>query len=229
MSRTDVVGSSKLWFPFTTREFPFTVQKQNFTVHILLHSYAHYNVKCQTRWYPWGIQQLVSTYSNLQLQTGLLMGCSGKSKPKVPRSGKISIFKGGGVPESQNPKCQDLAKFQFSGERGVLESQNPKCQDLAKFQLGGGGGFGTKFQNRGVLSNLVKKILEANVAFTSQIVSHILRMWRLMKQLCDSSESSRCIHGASTWWRFHSGPISWPQKHPNMDVYKSLRNVLVSH
>ena len=40
--------------------------------------------------------------------------------------------------ESQNPKCQDLPKFQLGGG-GDLESQNPKCQDLPKFQLGGGG------------------------------------------------------------------------------------------
>ena len=41
------------------------------------------------------------------------------SKPKVPRSEQISMGRG-----------------------GVLESQNPKCQDLSKFQLweGGGGG-----------------------------------------------------------------------------------------
>ena len=64
----------------------------------------------------------------------------------------------GGVLGSQNPKCQDLPKFQFSGgvfwevktqsakiclnfnfQGGVLGSQNPKCQDLPKFQLGGGG------------------------------------------------------------------------------------------
>ena len=43
-----------------------------------------------------------------------------------------------GVLESQNPKCQDLPKFQF-GWGSVLESQNPKCQDLPKFQFLGGG------------------------------------------------------------------------------------------
>ena len=88
----------------------------------------------------------------------LVGGCSGKSKPKVPRSVQISIF-GWGVVwkvktqsakigpnfnlgvvlESQNPKCQDLSKFQFFGGRGVLESQNPKCQDLSKFQFLVGG------------------------------------------------------------------------------------------
>ena len=50
----------------------------------------------------------------------------------------------GGVLESQNPKCQDLPKFQFGGGGVVLESQNPKCQDLPKFQFSGGGGGGGK-------------------------------------------------------------------------------------
>ena len=83
------------------------------------------------------------------------------------QSQDLSKFQlGGGVLESQNPKCQDLSKFQILGVEGgrvggwlgggVLESQNPKCQDLSKFQLGGGGVFWTKFQNRGVLCNLVK-------------------------------------------------------------------------
>ena len=67
----------------------------------------------------------------------------------------------GSVLESENPKCQDLSKFQFGGGGvlkkvrfglrkenlsfefwggGVLESQNPKCQDLPKFQFSGWGG-----------------------------------------------------------------------------------------
>ena len=48
----------------------------------------------KTRWYPWGIQRLVSTYSNHHRR--------------------------GGVLESQKPKCQDLPKFQFSEGGGVL-------------------------------------------------------------------------------------------------------------
>ena len=59
--------------------------------------------------------------------------------PKCQDMPKFQYSRGCGVLESQNPKCQDLPKFQFSGGGGVLESQNPKCQDLPKFQLGGGG------------------------------------------------------------------------------------------
>ena len=48
---------------------------------------------------------------------------------------------GGGDVKCQNPKCQDLSKFQFSGVGwgggGVchVKCQNPKCQDLSKFQF----------------------------------------------------------------------------------------------
>ena len=65
-------------------------------------------------------------------------------------------LRGGGVLESQNPKCQDLPKFQFPRGPGVLESQNPKCQDLPKFQFSGEGGGGG-----GVLENFGQKFLEA--------------------------------------------------------------------
>ena len=48
--------------------------------------------KCTTRWYPWGIQRLVSTYSR--------KGEGGYSpdqlKLKVPRSAQIFISGGGG-------------------------------------------------------------------------------------------------------------------------------------
>ena len=44
---------------------------------------------------------------------------------------------GGGILPSQNSKCKDLPKFQFSGGGGGI--QNSKCQDLPKLQLSGGG------------------------------------------------------------------------------------------
>ena len=60
--------------------------------------------------------------------------------PKCQDLPKFQFPRGPGVLESQNPKCQDLPKFQFPRGPGVLESQNPKCQDLPKFQFSGGGG-----------------------------------------------------------------------------------------
>ena len=133
---------------------------------------------------------------------------------------------GGGVLESQNPKCQDVPKFQFGGRgRGGLGSQNPKCQHFPKFQFfrGAGGGrgfwkvktqsaksclvkiqsakiclnFNFRGRGRGVFWNQIPQqgcsgefgqkfleacVLEAWLAGASQIVSHILRMWRLISR-----------------------------------------------
>ena len=49
------------------------------------------------------------------------MVVSGKSKVKTQSATKIFLISNfqGGVLKSQNPKCQDLAKFQFFGGRGV--------------------------------------------------------------------------------------------------------------
>ena len=64
------------------------------------------------------------------------------------RPGPISIFHlGEGVfLGSQNSKCQDLPKFQFSGG-----GEGYSCQDLPKFQSGvlwGGGGGNRQVKNR---------------------------------------------------------------------------------
>ena len=109
---------------------------------------------------------------------------------------------------SQNSKCQDLSKFQFSGEGVFCTSQTQKCQDLPKFQLlagrgcsvvvktestkiclnfnfGGGGRRGvfcTKFQNRVFLANLSANFalpLSGSLCITDKSY-HILRMWRLI-------------------------------------------------
>ena len=63
----------------------------------------------KTRRYPWGIQRLVSTYSNCNPVLG-----------------------------SQNSKCQDLPKFLLGGGEVFCSSQNSKCHDLPKCQFGGG-------------------------------------------------------------------------------------------
>ena len=86
------------------------------------------SVTGQTRWYPWGIQRLVSTYSNRHREGGAGVFWKVKKKPKCQDLPKFQ-WGGGGVLESQIPKCQDL------------ESQIPKCQDLPKFQFSGGGVF----------------------------------------------------------------------------------------
>ena len=95
--------------------------------------------------------------------------------------------------ERLNPKCQDPSKFQLGGG---LESENPKCQDLPKFQFWGGGfwklknfyfrgGGGCSEPNSrtGCSEDFEHKICLHTfcMPFASQIVSHILRMWRLIK------------------------------------------------
>ena len=116
----------------------------------------------QTRRYPWGIQRLISTH---QLP----------HNPKVPRSVQICIW-GGGVggwgwcgPDQINPKCQDLSKSAFS-EGG-----------------GGGGGRGSDQHSWntwvGELKEFWAQILPCHTleGLASQIVSHTLRVWRLIK------------------------------------------------
>ena len=113
---------------------------------------------------------------------------------------------GGGCSEVKYSKCQDLPKFQWGG--GVLKSNTQsakiclnlnyqgggysevkysKCQDLPIFQFSGGGGRGTLEPNSrtGVFWSIWTEIycLRSTVqkpASASQIVSHILRMWRLI-------------------------------------------------
>ena len=111
----------------------------------------------KTRWYRWGIQRLVSTYSNCHWWRGV---CSGEGKiwtqeRKLDFGGwgvfwkrsdlntgkKIRVWKFGGV--SGKSKTTQSAKvwlnFHFQGGGGVLESQNPKYQDLPKFPFWGVG------------------------------------------------------------------------------------------
>ena len=116
---------------------------------VQFHSMVIHNL---TRRYPWGIQRLVSTYSNCNPVLG-----------------------------SQNWKCQDLPKFQFS--RVFLDKsrtplvQNSKCQDLANFSFrgGGGGGYSWPGKNRVFLPKWAKICHASHIleGLASQTVSHI--------------------------------------------------------
>ena len=94
--------------------------------------------KHEMRWYPRGIQKLVSTYELPETPGGVGGGGRG-----VPSPVQISYSQEGVNWGSQNSECQVLSAFQFSGWRwgkGVnWSSQNSKCQVLSKFQFGGGG------------------------------------------------------------------------------------------
>ena len=81
----------------------------------------------QTRWYPLGIQKLVSTYDlpdyRPEFQFSGAGGILGKSKLK-----KYS-------------KCQDLPKFQFGGYSGQVKTENTQSATIClNFNFQGGGG-----------------------------------------------------------------------------------------
>ena len=87
---------------------------------------SYFTVTRATRWYPRGIQKLVSTYDLPKLQNCLNFNLGG---------GEYS-----GVRTEKYSKCQDLLKFQVSGGySGVRTKKYSKCQDLLKFQFSGGG------------------------------------------------------------------------------------------
>ena len=101
--------------------------------------------KKRPRWYPWGIERLVSTYSNRQnskchdlpiFQFGE-GGVLGKVRFGLRKNNCLEFwavfwersdldlkenwsFELGGVLPSQNSKCQDLPNFQFQGVGGVV-------------------------------------------------------------------------------------------------------------
>ena len=80
---------------------------------------------------------------------------------------------GGGYSGVKYSKCQYLPKFQFSGGGGgILESNTQSAK------------IWSEIPERGSLENLDTNLLfEVSVqkpACASQIVSHILRMWRLI-------------------------------------------------
>ena len=117
--------------------------------------------KYKTRWYPWGIQRLVSTYSNRHWDKG-----------------------GGGGSGSQNSKCQDLPKFQFSGGGGVLEVKSQSAKICLNFNFfGGGGGVLNQIPEQGVVRNLSTNFslpLSGSLCITDSVSDTTLRMWRLI-------------------------------------------------
>ena len=106
---------------------------------------------------------------------------------------------GGGVLESHNPKCKDLPKFELGGVSWKVKTQSAKiCLNLnfrgegcvfwkVKTQSAkicpnfnfGGGCVRNQIPEQGCFEQFGQKFLEASLACASQIVSHILRMWRL--------------------------------------------------
>ena len=118
-------------------------------------------------------------------------GYSGAKYSKCQDLPKFQFSEGRGDSGVKYSKCKHLPKFQFSGGggRGYSGAKYSKCQDLPKFQWGEGySGVKyskcqdlTKFQFLGGDTNLLFEFSVQKPARASQIVSHILRIWRLTR------------------------------------------------
>ena len=98
-------------------------------------------VQNTTRWYPRGIQQLVSTYELPETRGGAWGGCPDQLNSKCQDLSK-SAYLGGGLsgPDQLNPKCQDLAISAFSGGRGWWSRPTqPKVLRSVQICIFGGG------------------------------------------------------------------------------------------
>ena len=93
------------------------------------------------------------------------------------------------------------------GGRGILLKSNTQSAKIClnfNFRGVGGGGYGglgvfwNQISEQGVLENLVKNLpCVQKPACVSQMVSHILRMWRLIncgQLLCGNMENARLEH-----------------------------------
>ena len=89
----------------------------------------------QTRWYPRGIQKLVSTYEFPETLGGGVFWGSQNSMCQV--LAKLKIWGGSGVVKSKSAKS--WPNFNFRGG-AILSTQIPSPSNLTKFPLGGGVG-----------------------------------------------------------------------------------------
>ena len=102
------------------------------------------------------------------------------------RAKKIGVWKFGGGCSAKGQVWTRGRKLEFGNLGGGVFRQRSDL-DLGKkigvWKLGGGGCSVPNFRI-GCSCQFGQKILEAQLAFASQIVSHILRMWRLIT-LCN--------------------------------------------
>ena len=144
----------------------------------------------KTRWYPWGIQQLVSTHQ-LPHKSG------GYSRPTQIQSAKICPNFHFGVGwwaysratqiQSDNI-CSNCNFWRGDNGKGCTPDQlKSKVPRSGQIFIGGWGWWGGVLQTNipeilkwGHSRNFEPKILATGMFSASQIVSHILRMWRLI-------------------------------------------------
>ena len=145
-------------------------------------------------WYPWGLQislhirshgfseiggggilKLTLVISNLKFSE-MGGGYSGVNFGHL----KSEVFRNGGWYSGINFGHLKSEVFRNGGGYSGVNFGHLKSE---VFQNGGGGAFWSAIPERGFLENLDKNLLfSQKAACASQIVSHILRMWRLKIQ-----------------------------------------------
>ena len=86
---------------------------------------------------------------------------------------------------SKNSKCQDLPKFEFGWGGGSVPVKTQSAKIC--LNLNGKGGILYQIPEQGVLANLSTKFaLPLSGGLCITVVSHILRMWRLITRQADS-------------------------------------------
>ena len=118
---------------------------------------------------------------------------------------KICLYlnRGGGYsPEvkTQNLLSAKIYLYLNLGGGGFSWSQNSKYQVLAKFSFSGGGGgkLGTKSQNR-VSWDFLTKFSITPASYCITVISHILRMWRLIKSCLNVLKCPKMQKSLTAW------------------------------
>ena len=72
----------------------------------------------------------------------------------------LQLLLRGGILESQNPKCQDLPKFQFSGGELFWKVKTQSAKICLNFNFQGGGVFWNQIPEQGCSGEFGQKFLE---------------------------------------------------------------------
>ena len=115
----------------------------------------------------------------------------------MSRSAQISIFGGGGgILKLKSQSAKICPNFNFRGGGGILKlkSQSAKISDNFHFR-GGGGGILKLYFRIGVFCRIWTKISTTPAGSCITVVSHILRLWRLMRThaFLPHSPKPRCV------------------------------------
>ena len=127
-----------------------------------------------TRWYPWGIQQLVSTYYNRH-QGGAKVGIELREE-----NWSLEIWGGGVLPKVRFGLGEENWSLEILGRGCSAKGRIRTQEENWSLEIWGGG----------VLPKVRFGIGED---FASQIVSHILRLWRLIRKVHGCWMGDKCF------------------------------------